>query len=188
MNRPILNLAEAQQAIAGLTTADLLRLDRVGRIYALGLSCEAGDLLNDAICQTLQGHRNCPREVPFVTFLIGAMRSRASAVREKQKASPVAITLDATGTDGRPLYEPSDPARNAEEWQLAKEDVAARVTALEKLFAGDDEATMFLWADLEETPKEEIKAMNDLDDPTYATIRRRMRRKINGRFPHGWPS
>lgn len=188
MSRPTLDLAEARQAIDGLTPAAFLRLGKAGRLLALGLSCEASDLLSDAICQTLQGRRNCPRDVPLVTFLIGAMRSRASAVRETQKASPVAFTLDATGTDGRPLYDPPALTRNVEEWRLAEEDVAARISALEELFAGDDEATMFLWADLEEMPKEEIKAMNDLTDSAYATIRRRMRRQISGRFPHGWPS
>ena len=188
MSRSTLDLAEARQAVDGLTPADLLRLEKVGRLYALGLGCEAGDLLSHVIGQTLQGRRNCPREVPLVKFLVGAMRSTASAVRERQRTSPVAFTSDATGTDGRPLYDAPELARNAEERRLAEEDYTDRLSALEALFAGDDEAMMFLMADLEEMPKEEIKKMNDLTETAYATIRRRMRRQINGRFPHGWPS
>ena len=45
---------------------------------------------------------------------------------------------------------------------------------------------LVMWAELEETPKEEIMAMNDLDATGYATIRRRLRRKINTAFPCGW--
>ncbi|MFN3728057.1 MAG: hypothetical protein ACK4SZ_17330 [Allosphingosinicella sp.] len=186
MSRPILDVSEAHQAFEALTSADLLRLERAGRIYAMGLNCDAGDLLSDAICQTLEGVRNCPREMPLASFLIGVMRSRAWALRQKATSRLQLVSIDAEDAEGRPLVAPASPERNAEEWILAKEDVEARISALEQLFADDEEAMLMMWADLDETPKEEIMAMNDLDATGYATIRRRMRRKINAAFPTGW--
>ena len=186
MSRPTLDVSEAHRAFEALTTADLLKLERAGRIYAMGLNCDAGDLLGEAIAQTLEGVRNCPREMPLPSFLIGVMRSRAWALRQKEAPLSQMVAIDAEDAEGRPVFEPASPERGAEEWILAREDVEARVRALEQLFADDDEAVLMMWADLDETPKEEIMAMNDLDATGYATIRRRMRRKINTAFPDGW--
>ena len=186
MSRPTLEVSEARRAFEALTTADLLKLERAGRIYAMGLNCDAGDLLGEAIDQTLEGIRNCPREMPLASFLIGVMRSRAWALRQKEAPLSQLVSVDAEDAEGRALVEPASPERTAEEWILAREDVEARISALEDLFTDDDEAVLMMWADLDETPKEEIMAMNDLDATGYATIRRRMRRKINAAFPNGW--
>ena len=52
----------------------------------------------------------------------------------------------------------------------------------------DDEATLFLWAYLDDLPKEEIMTMIGVDMTAYATIRRRVRRTIDAAFPNGWSS
>lgn len=188
MSTPTLNPAEARKAIEGLSSADLLRLERAGRIYALIAGCDASDLLNEAICQTIEGIRNCPRAMAIMPFLVGAMRSRAWSSKQKANLLPELVSLDATTESGGASYEPATPERNAEQSALANEEAAARRDALEALFADDEQATLFLWADLEEMSKEEIMVMNGLDITAYATIRRRMRRKINAAFPHGWVS
>lgn len=188
MNGPTLDSAEARQAIESLTSADLLRLERAGRIFALIAGCDADDLLSEAICQTIEGNRNCPREMAIMPFLVGVMRSRAWASKQKANLLPELVSMDATADSGRSRHEPATPERNAEQSALAKEDTAARRDALEALFADDEQATLFLWADLEELSKEEIMVMNALDITAYATIRRRMRRKINAAFPNGWVS
>ena len=97
------------------------------------------------------------------------------------------MSLDATGTDGLPLIPPPVSREpDVEALRLRAEDVSLRIAALEELFADDDDALLMVWADLEETPKEEIKMQHDIDDKAYATIRRRIRRKIERRFPDGW--
>ena len=188
MSRPTLDLMEVSECLDRLTAAEYLHLSRAARRFAFALNCGADDLVHDAIMQALDGTRRCPRDVPVIVFLIGAMQSRASSLRGRAKTSPVDVILDATGTDGRPLFTPASTARNVEDWRLAKEDYDARVTALEALYADDELALLFLMADLDETPKEEIMAMNNLDRKGYDTVRRRMRRKMDRRFPHGWTS
>lgn len=188
MNGPTLNPAEARQAIDSLTSTDLLRLERAGRIYALTAGCDVSDLLSEAICRTIEGNRNCPRDMAIMPFLVGVMRSRAWASKQKADHLPELVSIDATNDSGQAPYEPATPERNAEQSALAKEDAAARRDALEALFADDEQATLFLWGDLEELSKEEIMIMNDLDITAYATVRRRMRRKIDAAFPNGWVS
>jgi len=54
VSEPTLDLAEARQAIERLTSVDLLRLRKAGRQYAFAAGCEADDLLNEAVCQTIE--------------------------------------------------------------------------------------------------------------------------------------
>ena len=186
MSGPTLDHAEARQAIESLTLTDLLRLRKAGRIYAMAAGCEVDDLLNEAVCQTIEGVRNCPREMAMLPFLIGVMRSRASA--RNQKVEPELVSVDATDVDGWFSHEPVEPERNVEERALAREDASARRNALEALFADDEEATLFLWAYLDDLPKEEIMTTIGVDIQVYATIRRRVRRRIDAAFPNGWVS
>ncbi len=186
MNGATLDLLEAREAIERLTSADVLRLERAGRQFAFAAGCDAGELLSEAVYQTLAGERNCPREMAMMPFLIGVMRSRASARRQKVK--PELVSADATDAAGRLLYEPVETGPNVEELALRQEDTLARRSALEDLFADDEKATLFLWAYLDGLVKEETMAMMGIDAKAYDTIRRRVRRAINAAFPSGWAS
>lgn len=186
MSGSTLDLVEARQAIERLTSADLLRLGKAGRQYAFAAGCDADDLLNEAVCQTIKGVRNCPREMAMVPFLIGVMRSRASG--RQQKVEPELVSADATDAEGRMLHEPVETKPNVEELALTREDASARRNALEALFADDEEATLFLWAYLDDLSKEEIMAVIGVDLTAYATIRRRVRRRIGAAYPNGWTS
>lgn len=186
MSGSTLDLAEARQAIDRLTSADLLRLRKAGRQYAFAAGCDVDDLLSEAVCQTIEGIRNCPRDMAMLPFLIGVMRSRASA--RQQKVEPELVSADATDARGGFLHEPVETKSNVEERVLVREDASARRQALEALFTDDEEATLFLWAYLDDLPKEEIMVIIGVDMKAYATIRRRVRRTIDAAFPKGWTS
>lgn len=186
-DRDVLDLEEMRQAISGLTTVELVRLRKAGRIYAVGLACDADDLLGEAVAAAIAGNRRCRRDMMIAPFLVGAMRSIASKTRVSTKRAGEVVSLDATGTDGLPLVPPPVSREpDIETLQLREEDRKLRIKALEELFADDDDALLMIWADLEEKSKEEIKMQLDIDDKAYATIRRRVRRKIERRFPNGW--
>jgi RNA polymerase sigma-70 factor (ECF subfamily) len=186
VDQDVLDLAEMRRQIDDLSVVDLFRLRKFGKLLALGLDVEADDLIGEAVVSALNGNRKCPRSLRTVSFLMGAMRSIASAIRVTSRRTERAVSLEATGTDGRSVVEIACPDPTAEERALRQEDVNLRAEALEDLFADDEEALLVLWADFEETPKEETIAMNKLDEKAYATIRRRMRRKIDRKFPNGW--
>lgn len=186
MSEDVFDLAEIRPKIDGLRAVDLVRMRKFGVLLALGLDVEADDLISEAVISAWSGNRKCPRSMSVVSFLIGAMRSIASANRVSSKRTASPVSLEATGTDGLPILEIVCPEPSAEERALRDEDIELRVAAIQDLFAEDDEALLVFWADLEGTAKEETMTMNKLDEKAYATIRRRMRRAIDRRFPNGW--
>lgn len=177
---------EMRQAIERLSPADIVRIEKAGRILALKAKCEAGDLLGEAVGRILDGSRKCPHDVEVMAFLINVMKSLASAAWERAKTGIDVLEFAATGTDNLTIFAVASTDRNAEDQCLAKDDIERRIRALEELFDGDDDAMMVLMGRLDDMTKEEIMTMNDLTPTDYGSLLRRMRRKIDGRFPHGW--
>lgn len=188
VHHDVLDLEEIGSAIAGLTEIDLIRMRRAGRSFAWGSAHEVNDLIQEAVVAASTGRRKCPREVSFVKFLINAMRSIASAARETERVAGIDYTLDATGTDGNPIVVPTDVEPDAETVRLRDEDVELRIAELHEIFDDDDEAMLVILALLEHQTKEEIMSSYDFTEKAYDTIRRRIRRKINGRSPNRWTS
>lgn len=186
MSTAVLTAQEVQDALTALTAADLLRLERAAVIYTVGIGVEARDVVNEAIRRALDGTRKCPRDLPLLNFLVGAMRSMAWAARASEKEEPMIESMSSTLDDGQVVIEPRATDRNAEETLLAHEDSRARLKALEGLFHDDEDAQLVLMGDLEDMNAGEIRALCDWDEAAFATIRRRMRRRINVAFPKGW--
>lgn len=181
-----LSTDEVREAIAALTTADLIRLKRVGAAYAVGIGVEGMEVLNEAVRRTLDGTRNCPSDVPMTVFLVNVMRSMASSGRAKAKEEPMMESMSSTLDDGPAVLEPPSERRNVEEMRLAREDAEGRLRALEDIFRDDDDAQLVLMGDVDEMSADEIRALGAWDEQAYATIRRRIRRKIAARYPQGW--
>ncbi len=181
-----LDIDQARDAVAALTATDLLRLQRAGAIYGVSIGVDGMDLVNEAISRALGGVRACPTDVPFVVFLRNAMRSIASAERARMKEEAMLESM--TGGPDGPLtaIDWTAPGRTCEETLLAREDTAARLKALETLFADDEDAQLVLMGDLDEMSAADIRAMNEWSEQAYASVRRRMRRKLSAAYPNGW--
>ena len=184
MDRLVLDLAELREAVLALGKTDLIRLRRAGRIYAFGLDCELDDLLGDAVMLALSGSRSCPRDMAVLPFLVGIMRSRASALRQSVRRKGITLSLDSE-RHGATTDLPALRTTPHDDLNVAEEH-AARMRSLETLFADDAEALQILAADLREKSKNEIIEMLGIDAVQYATARRRMRRRIDKSFPKGW--
>ncbi|WP_233997759.1 hypothetical protein, partial [Erythrobacter sp. HI0077] len=65
MSTAVLTTQEVQDALAALTAADFLRLERAAVIYAVGIGVEARDVVNEAIRRALDGTRKCPKDLPL---------------------------------------------------------------------------------------------------------------------------
>ncbi len=183
----ILSVDQVRDAIARLTEADLFRLHRAVRLCAVGLDIDAADLVNEAICRALDGSRRCPAHLPVPIFLVGVVRSIASAARERAKERPAVRSLSVSAEDGGVVGVAANE-RTAEEALIAKEEFAAQLLALEEMFGGDEEAQLMIMCDRDGMPAERIRAELSMDETTYATARRRIRRKVHARFPKGWTS
>lgn len=186
MTAASLSTDEVRDAIAALTTAELIRLQKVGAIYAVGVGVEGLDVVNEAVSRALDGTRTCPRDAPVLIFLINAMRSMASSERTKAKEEPVMESMSSTLDDGPAILEPLAEGRNVEDLRLAREDAEARLKALEEIFVDDDDAQLVVMGDLDGLDADEIQTLGGWSAQAYATIRRRVRRKITARYPRGW--
>lgn len=171
--------------ISCLSTADVLRLLKVGRVFALGTRLDPDDLFQEALTRVLDERRRCPPGVDPVVFVANAMRSIADADRKAIQREQAALA-EAELTEERPASGKTPPPEviltDAERQAACKK----AVDDLFGLFADDEEAQTLLLGDLYGHSADEIRQMNDMDETEYATVRRRMRRKMNRAYPKGW--
>ena len=181
-----LTVDELRTSIGSLSQADKLRLHKAARILCGGTRFEWNDLFNEAVARALTGKRHCPREVAVVQFLANVMRSIASAARISQAREPETRSLSATGTEGAAAENVAAPERHPEQLAVARQECEAMLAAIDLLFGDDEEAQMVLMGDMDGLGAEAIRDMQGWNLQQYATVRRRIKRKINERFPKGF--
>ena len=81
-------MTEVTARLRAMSTADKLRFIRDLSYSSFGDARSLADLRQEAMRRTLDGTRKCPRNVPIVTFLRGAMRSIAWADRKASACRP----------------------------------------------------------------------------------------------------
>lgn len=184
---------EMRQAIAALSDVDLLKLERAAAWLTSRRSLSPDDLLQEAICRSLEGARRCPRGVRLVAFVTNAMRSILSSHQKATVVDPIelAAPVSALGEgedEVDPLANIRDSAPTPEQQLLAEDEANQMKAALRRLFDDDPEAELVLLDIFAGLTAEETRADLQLGETEYATIRRRIRRRINLRYPEGWKS
>jgi DNA-directed RNA polymerase specialized sigma24 family protein len=182
-----------RQALAALSDVDLLKLERSAVWLASRRSISPDDLLQEAICRSLEGARRCPRGVCLVSFVINAMRSILSSHQKATAGDPIelATPVSALGEeDGEvdPLANIRDSAPTPEQLLLAEDEANQMKAALHSLFDDDPDAELVLLDIFAGLTAGETRADLQLGETEYATIRRRIRRRINQHYPEGWKS
>jgi DNA-directed RNA polymerase specialized sigma24 family protein len=159
------------RVLASLSEADLLRLQALARLRARGLprGVSWSDLLHEAIARALDGSRQWPPGLPFLAFLSGVMRSICdeSWRRRGREAELVVFGDDVEG-------DVECPAPNQERVLAA----AQAITAIQRLFRGDEVALRILAGLANGLSAEEIRNNNNLSSVQYDSARRRMRRAL----------
>lgn len=177
-----LTVDELGDAIRSFSRADKLRLRKAGCLFSGGTELDWESLLHEAVLRALDGTRRCPRSSPPVKFLINAMRSLASAERDSATLRPTPEPLSATGT----ALNVPEPRRDGEALLLAREDYALRLAALEDLFSDDEEGLMIVMGDIDGLDADAIRELTGLDHKGLATARRRIRRRVEAKYPGGF--
>lgn len=113
-------LAQIRAAIGSLSQADMLRIKRFGRFQCRRLTLEWLDLFHEAVMKTLSGKRTWTNGTPFLTHVLGTMRSLASAARkdpnhaangDPEAASAATRLIDSAPTDARAARDALDEVR-----------------------------------------------------------------------------
>ncbi|MBS0411140.1 MAG: hypothetical protein JSR86_14570 [Proteobacteria bacterium] len=166
-----------------MSTAAKVRLQRAAQHFAAVCKWEWRDLYQEAVRRCLDT-RQFPRDVDPVVFIVNVMRSIASAERTRRDKRPEIEFVDDLGAIE--VVYATEAASNAEDLQLEAEESAARIKALEDLFADDEELQMVMMGMSDEMTASELRALGGWSEQQYATIKRRMRRRLNARFGAGW--
>lgn len=184
---------EMRLAVAALSDVDLLKLERAAVWLTSRRSISPDDLLQEAICRSLEGARRCPRGVRLVAFVINAMRSILSSHQKASAGDPIELATPVSAlSEGDdeidPLANIRDSAPTPEQQLLAEDEANQMKAGLHRLFDDDPVAELVLLDIFAGLTAEEARADLQLDETEYATIRRRIRRRINQRYPEGWIS
>lgn len=174
---------ELRVLIAAFTPLDWLRVRRAAMHFSKRCRVEWSELQNEALVRSLDGRRNCPRDVAVTTFLGNAIRSIASEADgtdghvklseelEAQQSSPSGLT---------DLTKPADPAASTMDAQKIIADVISA-------FDGDVTSEMLFEGMIDGIEGQELRELLELPQKEFDSKRRLVRRRLNDyaeRNPH----
>lgn len=164
---------EIAEALDFFTDAEWAKLKSSANYFAQKCALSADDLVNESILKALSGERVCPGKMSILSFLIGAMKSIANNERNKKMYTTHSnVEIEDVGYE---LIE-----------KVSQEiSMKAQFKKVEDIFADDEQCSLLLMALSDELTKEEMMAVMDVDETTYATIRTRFKRKLTKNFPKG---
>lgn len=149
-------------------------MKRIAQLRARQLTgVEWNDLLHEAVLRALEGSRRWPEQVSVVVFLAGIMRSLADEYWRQHRVRAALYAM--------PASEVADGAAGPEREAIARN----ALTALDRLFRGDEDALKVITGLSHGLTAEEIQQGYGMDATRYATTRRRIRRAILTKFPDG---
>ena len=181
--RPARSPEDVRASIEAFTNFEWHRVSRAAAYWARRYGAEVDDLMQEAIERAMDGTRVCPGHVSVVTFLSGTMRS-ISADWRKARAGRGEVRL--VTEDGRMVVDPIDDRPNAAEITESRQQERLIKQAILDLFEGDLAAQTIVEGDMDGMEGEELRNLTGLDMKSFASKRRLIRRRIDGKYPKGW--
>jgi hypothetical protein len=181
-----LSAAEVAAALDALSRDDKLKLGAIEAIRRGGTGFGAVELLHEAVCRALTGERNCPRDVPFMAFLVETMRSIAHHERKRQRRS---VSLTAEPHSGEPVEgnQADPPATGASpEDILAEKEDSAIVQAIHGHFEDDPGAQLLLIGWALGLRGVALREETGLDQGALDYAGKRIRIRMRTLHPQGW--
>jgi DNA-directed RNA polymerase specialized sigma24 family protein len=178
-----LDSEDISEAFDSLSPENRLKLYEIERIALRGTDLSPGDLLHEALCAAIMGDRKCPRDVPFMAFVVETMRSIASHHREKRRREPADGGAAQETQDAQPVFSPvtSDP-----EQMLIERESEDTVGAIHDCFEGDEQAQMVVLGWSEGYRGKELRDFVGVDQAALDYAIKRIRRSMTKRYPSGW--
>lgn len=193
------------EAFGRLTTEELLRLRKRAELQIWGTEyTDPMELLGEAVKRAIlattvdkqEGERGRPwpkDRVPLPAFLSKSMDSIADASRESldQVATDRLEALAGAESDvGTELYRGGHFHSDVAEQLMEREEAQARqlaakqdAEAIERHFTGDDAVLAVIEGEKEDMSAKDVRQLFELDEKTYDSARRRLRRKVDKLMP-----
>lgn len=199
------SVEELSRALTALTSAEQLRLFARARLLVWGTEyTDPQELFNEAVKRALvaasgskrEGERGRPwpvDRVPLPAFLSGCMDSIANSSRESLSQTQT-DRLEALAGEDREvdtvIYRAGGWSADVVEQAIEVEDAVDRqqrsqadAQIIETHFKDDQEVLAIIEGEKAEMTVAEVLALFDLDQKTYDTARRRLRRQVDKLMP-----
>jgi DNA-directed RNA polymerase specialized sigma24 family protein len=178
-----LDSEDISEAFDSLSPENRLKLYEIERIALRGTDLSPGDLLHEALCAAIVGDRNCPRDVPFMAFVVQTMRSIASHHREKRRREPADGGAAQEIQDAQPVFSTATPDP---EQMLIERESEDTVGAIHDCFEGDEQAQMVVLGWSEGYRGKELRDFIGADQVALDYAIKRISRFMTKRYPNGW--
>ena len=170
--------------LARVSRGDRDRLLRIEKYFSGRARMTAEDLLQEAIVRVLNGDRTYRPDLDTVRFLAGVMKSIANGEVKKKRRREDAGAFETTVVDfGLFAQQQRDDKPTPEEdlidCESTQQSDAKFHEWLQDEFDGDDETLMVLFAMFEGLSGQKLCEATGVTKDRLATIRRRIRRKMN---------
>lgn len=199
------SVEELSRALMLLTSAERLRLFARARQLVWGTEyTDPQELLNEAVKRALvaasgskqEGERGRPwpiERVQFVAFMSGCMDSIADASREsldQTQTDRLEALVGENGDVDTVIQRSGHINRDVVEQAIEVEDTTERqqraradAHVIETHFKDDQEVLAVIEGEKADMPVSEVLALFELDQKTYDTARRRLRRQVDKLMP-----
>lgn len=182
--RDTFTVPELQESLEALSVADRIRLEKKARFYCGSTGMEWEDLLNEAICRSLEdGGRSCPRDVALTVFLGNVMRSIADEERKQWSREELE---GASNEKGCLIANTADPNPSPEHRIADRINFDQIMNKIEAMFADNPQALAIVMGDAVGWSPSEICELEPMNSKEFATARRRVRRALQREFPKGY--
>ena len=173
----VLSRSEIETAIHAFTDAQWIRLHKAAGYFAWVYGLDGDDLLQEVFVRALAGSRHCPTHVDLVKFLVEAMRSIANGEAGKFENCVDSVALDKPGVPEALNLRGSIVAQD--EVMMTAENEAEMRRKVLGLFPDDPEARDMADGILAGYEGKDLRQLTELDETSYSSKRRFMRRTID---------
>jgi DNA-directed RNA polymerase specialized sigma24 family protein len=178
-----LSTDEVRDALRAMSPAQAAKIEAIARWFSYKCSVPAEDLRQEAFMRLLSGSRRFPRGAEPAVIVSGTIRSLASEEIDAIRAGRREVLPPPGSRDGVDL---PDPAPSPERLLGSSRDDARVLAAIERLIADDEELQMLVEGLCDRMRGGQLEELLDVDAKGLATIRKRLRRKLQAAFPGGW--
>jgi len=178
-----LDSEDISEAFDSLSAEHRLKLQEIERVALRGTNLSPGDLLHEALCAAIMGDRRCPRNVPFMAFIVQTIRGIASRHREKHLREPADGGATQETQGARPVF--SGAVLDPEQVLIGRESENT-VTAIHNSFDGDEQAQLVILGWSEGYRGKELRDFVGVDQAALDYAIKRIRRIMTKRYPNGW--
>jgi DNA-directed RNA polymerase specialized sigma24 family protein len=170
-------------AVSALSRADMARVIAAARHFSKRCGIPHEDLRQEAFCLIFEGRRCCKRATSIVTFIAGVMRSIAGDEHAARKKGHREEQLGEVSDSNAPQPHWHQEAVSPEQAALSRLTDVAVLKEIEDMVADDEELALLVEGICDGMQGKDLQVLLGVDVKGLAAVRKRLKRKLNAKYP-----